>query len=85
MAEDYVFIGRQYFNDEILSHSTFIELGDGAKLIFNDACNIELENITFAFLSSPGVDPSKAGVLKLFNSIFLSSWINPRRIYIPLC
>ena len=64
MAEDYVFIGRQYFNDEILSHSTFIELGDGAKLIFNDACNIELENITFAFLSSPGVDPSKAGVLK---------------------
>ena len=31
LARDHVFVGRHYFNEDILTQSVFIELGDGAK------------------------------------------------------
>ena len=59
LARDHVFVGRHYFNEDILTQSVFIELGDGAKVVLNDASNIDLEAITHAFRNSPGVNGSK--------------------------
>ena len=59
LAKDHVFIGRKYFKEEILTSQPYVELGDSAKVIFNDAGNIDFEAIFDAFRSSPGVNPSK--------------------------
>ena len=37
-------------------------LGDAAQVILNEACNVDLECITNAFLASPGVNPRKVGI-----------------------
>jgi breast cancer 2 susceptibility protein len=59
MAGDHVFVGRQYFSEAVLTSDVSIALGDGAQVILNEACNVDLDNLTLSFLTSPGVDPSK--------------------------
>lgn len=59
LAADYVFIGRQYFTEDQLVSSIKIDLGDGAQVVLNDACNIDFDALSSAFLSSPGVNPGR--------------------------
>ena len=42
-----------------MTQNVFVELGDGAQVVFSDASNIDLEAITNALRNSPGVNGGK--------------------------